>query len=111
MKNQFKLKHIEQNTLKVGDIVNVFDGSSITSEKHNGSIFIVNEYPELTGLSDPLKDIDAEVMKVGIEDLFCFGVPGFKNQPSIIYRQDIQIRIGKGIFYTNSAMVSLIKTL
>jgi hypothetical protein len=105
MKNQFKLRLITLQELKVGDIVRVYDGSSITSEKDDKAIFIVHSYPELTGLNNELKDINAEVLKVGIDDLFCFGCHGFRDDPSSIYRQDIQIKIGNGIFYTNSSMV------
>lgn len=107
MKNQFQLRQIKSQELKVGDVVRVYDGSSITSEKDDKAIFIVHSYPELTGINNELKNIDAEVLKVGIDDLFCFGCPRFKCEPSSIYRQDIQIKIGNGIFYTNSSMVYL----
>ena len=102
MKNQLKLRPLQEQTLKVGDTVKLIDGSSLTALNYDEEVYIVFPYKKLTGTEERLKDIIAVVTDVEVEGLFC------KGADNSIYKQDIELVAGTGIFYTNSSMVKLL---
>lgn len=103
MKNQLKLRHLKEKTLKVGDIVRITDGSSLTAANYEDEVYIIFPYEKLTGREDKLKDINGVVIEIGVKGLFCKGSIGY------IYSQDIAITLGTGIFYTHSSMVRVVE--
>jgi len=98
MKKQLRVSPLKKKQFNVGDKVRVYDGSSITSDSQK-DIYIVFDYPNLTGEKETLKELTAIVVETELEGLYCTGVLGN------IYQQDIKIQIGYGSFYTSSAHV------
>ena len=98
MKKQLRVTSLKRKQFNVGDKVRVYDGSSITSDKQK-DIYIVFDYPELTGEKEVLKELTATVVETDLEGLYATGV--FDG----LYQQDIKIQIGYGFFYTSSAHV------
>jgi len=68
MKTTFKIERLINNDIKVGDTVVVNDGSSLTSFNYDqdAEFFIVNSYPEVTGVDIKLINIPAKVIEIGI---------------------------------------------
>lgn len=101
MKKGYKIERYIDSSIKVGDFVKMIDGSALSCDKNNESeMFIVKAYPKLTGFQGTLKELNAEVVRVGITDNICMGVCGK------VYLQDIEIRIGDTIFRTASRLVT-----
>ena len=98
MKRTIDLHSFLSTDIKVGDIVNIRDGSSITYVDDTGyyELYIVYAYPDLTDSYKELKDIDCEVIEIGVTDKICIG------DHSWSYLQDIVIKIGKGHFRVSS---------
>jgi hypothetical protein len=101
MKTSFTFtKHID-NTIKVGDQVCFYDGSAISCDESitDDPMYIVFEYPELTGSSKILKEIIGIVSATGIKDRVCHvGNTGG-------YLQDCIVKLGNGYFRTCSQFV------
>lgn len=89
------------------DKVKLIDGSGLTRVDSNyrdpkEDVYITCCYPELTGLSDNLMDIECVVLETGIEDYVsddCFGVT---------FLQDIVVQCGSVKFRTCSKFVKKI---
>lgn len=91
-------------SIKVGDIVRLWDGSSIGIDNHK-PVYIINAYPELTGSEEILKNLDAIVVQTNIKDKVHYDsvMAGLSNP--IVFLQDIIIKIGNTEFRTASNMV------
>lgn len=99
VKRQFKVRELETKHFSLGDKVKLIDGSSLTCYDQSRDVYIIHAYKDITGLNEILKYCTAEVIHNNISDLFAEGILGF------IYKQDVCIKIGEGIFYTSSAHI------
>lgn len=105
-KKSYKIKHLRNADINIGDEVYLIDGSALTILNPDGSdpvdvtnnLYIVDSYPSLTGLNIPLKEIKAIVIKTNITDSI---IPGF----ILAYVQDIIVQIGTAQFRTCSDLV------
>ena len=103
----YTLKSNINPDIKVGDKVNLIDGSGLTLNidqyYHKAKqYFIVNSYPEATGLNETLKDCEATVIKTGIVDKISLGCIYWA------YIQDVLIKVGNVEFRTCSQFVTKI---
>lgn len=87
--------------VKEGDIVRLIDGSGLSCVDSDSDFYIVYSYPEVTGINEQLKHIDAEVLKIGVEDRCVCGSGDWA------YKQDIVIKIGSAKFRTCSGFVKI----
>lgn len=87
--------------IKVGDRVKMIDGSGLSVVGVNDDVYIVYDYPHITGLRLPLEELVAEVLEIGVDD---YAIAS--SIPSKAYLQDIVIQIGEGKFRTCSSFVS-----
>lgn len=87
-------------SIKAGDKVYIKDGSSLSPLGSDETVYIVDSYPHLTGVEDVIKNIEGVVVQVGIEDCFLSSVAG-----KSLFRQDILVCFGKGLFYCSSGCV------
>jgi hypothetical protein len=90
--------------IKVGDVVRLHDGSSVTLDPGyfkniNENVYIIYSYPELIGEYSILKDIDCEVVEVGIKNKISHSNSDF------CYLQDILVKIGSGYIRVSSGHV------
>lgn len=101
MKKQFEVSYHINPDIKVGDIVRVWDGSALTSPEYPDKDFaIIYPYKDETGKEHSLKNLDAEVIAVGVKSNATI-----LQHPNIVYFQDITIRIGNCTFNTCSNFV------
>ena len=104
MKKKITLKKHINPSIKVGDKVRMVDGSAFSySGKQTESLFIVQSYPELTGLNAIIKDIDATVLAVNIDNVATLW------RDSSAYITDIKLSIGNGEFFTCSKFVEKVE--
>jgi len=99
MKSERKLRICIDHSIKVGDTVRLHDGSAL-SVKDNTDIepLIICSYQHLTKSLDRLKDLNATVTEVGLEDTVCVS-------DISAYIQDIVIDINGCKFRTASQFV------
>ncbi len=111
MENKYSYKiesYIDPN-IRVGEIVRLVDGSGLSlksdsvNDNKNKNYYIVDSYPETTGIDKILSKIDAKVVEIGINDYVIVGVA------RIAYVQDIIIQIGDAQFRTCSQFVRNIR--
>lgn len=92
--------------IKVGDIVRVTDGSTLSTKdtsKYTEDLYIVYDYPELTGSNLPIKELDAIVIETGVKDKVIVTSINFHV---FIYKQDIVLQIGETEFRCASQLVT-----
>jgi hypothetical protein len=101
------VSYIDPN-IRVGEMVRLVDGSGLSLKSDdsitfpNKNYYIVDSYPEVTGIDKVLSKIDAKVVEIGINDYVVIGV-------SSVYVQDIIIQIGEAQFRTCSQFVRNIR--
>lgn len=105
MKKKITLtKHINPS-IRVGDKVRMVDGSAFSySGKQTESLLITQSYPELTGLNANIKNIDATVLAVNINN-----VATLSHVIDAAYITDIKLSIGVGEFFTCSKFVEKVE--
>jgi hypothetical protein len=100
MKKSLRVISHRNPLIRKGDIVRVTDGSAFTYIQDTTLVvFIVFPYPELTGSTTKIKDLEAEVIETDITDMIS------SSSLDIAYLQDIIVKIGDGFFRTSSGMV------
>jgi len=112
MKKSMIIRTLIDKDIKVNDRVRVIDGSSLTylgkeylpNKAEYGDnpkeCVIVESYPLLTGSTDKLKDIIADVIEISIKNRCT--IPSFGLD--VGYLQDIVVKIGNGYFRTSSKL-------
>lgn len=105
MKKSIQLFTLINKDIKVGDKVKFTDGSSLSLKGHNdlsyyknNELYIIYAYPEITGVSDILKEIEGTVIETGITNVVCLS-------DEWCYLQDCVIQLGKAQFRTASKHV------
>lgn len=103
-----KQNRITDQSINIGDIVNIIDGSGLVDKENNNNYVIISSYPKKTGLNEKLRNIKAEVVQtnvIGIES------PETKlsKTKSFTYLPDIKIKLGDLELYTCSAFVRKLK--
>lgn len=105
MKKKITLRKLINPSIKVGDKVRMVDDSAFSySGKQTESLFITQSYPELTGLNANIKDIDATVLAVNINN-----VATLSHVIGAAYITDIKLSIGVGEFFTCSKFVEKVE--
>jgi len=100
MAESLKLRTLINPEIKVGDKVHLIDGSGLTSiDFPDNDFYIIYAYENLT--KDPciLKNIESEVIEVGVNEYVSQG------SCSTAYVQDIVIKAGEVKFRTCSNFV------
>jgi hypothetical protein len=88
-------------SIKIGDKVKVYDGSSLSAIGHDEEVYIVYPYPAITGSKSKLQDMIGTVVEIN-RPYYCSAC--FNNK---LYRCDLVIQLGEGKFRTNSTMVTV----
>jgi len=100
-KQSYKIRKFINPDIKVGNKVKLIDGSGLSvKDTEHEDVYIVFAYPVLTGSHERLKDIEAYVEEIDIEDII---IPSFGLDTA--YLQDIVVKIGEGYFRTCSKFV------
>ena len=103
MKKQIEIFSHINPSVKVGDKVKLIDGSGLTPKnKYHKDIYIVYQYPDITGSQKMLKELVFTVTKTNITNLVC------TSSLDGVYLQDIEIEFDGHIFYTCSEFVSIL---
>lgn len=98
MKQSYRLLREINPKIKVGDKIKIFDGSGLTSFKDK-KVYIIFSYFDLTGLYEPLKDIEGTVLEVNVDDFVC------TSHFETAYLQDVVIELGNAKFRTMSNFI------
>ena len=96
MKNGYKIKKYIDENINEGDRVLLIDGSGLTCDNSDESIYIVCSYKELTGSSLNLKDLVGTIKEINVDDYVC------NSCSNTVYLQDIVVTIGDSDFRTCS---------
>ncbi len=104
MKKVRQLRKHFDTSIKVGDKVKLRDGSGLSvKDKDDMYVVIICSYHTLTGSLQPLKDLTATVIEVGLEDTVSI-------TDHSAYIQDIIIDINGCKFRTPSEFVYNVET-
>ncbi len=97
-----KIRRYINKSIKVGDTVQIYDGSglALASSNDHKDMYIPYAYPKVTGTSQPLKDIKGTVIKTDIEDIVTDSVC------NTCYGVDMIVKLGDAEFYTCSQLVT-----
>jgi len=99
--NTLKIRRCINPTIKVGDQVQLIDGSGLSDEvSKNGDIFITNSYSHLTRSTKPLDQLVGIVDAINLDDQV---LPA--NEIERAYLQDCRIKINGHPFRTCSQFV------
>ena len=100
MKKSQTLNTLIDENIKLNDKVFLKDGSELSSiKKPYDNFYIANAYPNLTSSSEPLNNIEATVIEVGVKDAI------YVSDYDWCYLQDIVIDINGAKFRTASQFV------
>ena len=94
-------RHINQS-IEVGNVVKLIDGSGLTHKNKNGSYYIIYPYVDETGLEEPLENCYGVVTEKGLYNYITESVC------RTAYMQDIVVKIGNAEFRTCSQFVEKI---
>lgn len=103
MKKSIVVKTYIDPNINVGDSVVLIDGSGLSCIDSDEEIYIVFDYPELTGSDEELRNLKGVVTEVGITNYVL--INGFNWG----YVQDIVVKIGHSNFRTCSECVKKIQ--
>lgn len=92
----------------MGDKVRLIDGSALSCvDDVNNEYYIIFAYPNKTGSTEILKNLEGTVVETGITDHVAISLT--IDPISVIYLQDIVVQLGDATFRTASQLVEKIE--
>ena len=85
-KKTFNVDKLINTEILKGDYVKFIDGSGLSADELDTTLYIVYSYPELFGTITKIKDLVFEVLKTNIDNKIIKGVDTF-------YLQDISLKL------------------
>lgn len=103
-KHSKQIKKLIDEQIKVGDKVRLIDGSAVCCvEDADNEYYLIFAYPDKTGSTEILKDLEGTVIETGITDHVSLTL--ISDLLSVVYLQDIVVQIGDANFRTASQLV------